>query len=168
MTTPHDDWSASDSGSRLPSPVTPHEVGGAPAHGQPAYGYPAYGQPAYGQPVPAYGGPAAPYGAGPQGYGGPVDQSALFRAQAEYEEQRKSTGLAYVFWVLLGAFGAHRFYLRRTGTAVAQLVLSLTFFGLVITGIWLVVDLFLIPGIVTQVNANAKRDAFARYRVPLY
>lgn len=36
---------------------------------------------------------------------------------ALYEADRKSLGVAYLFWFFLGLFGAHRFYLRagRTG-----------------------------------------------------
>jgi TM2 domain-containing membrane protein YozV len=40
----------------------------------------------------------------------------------------------------LGVFGAHRFYLGRTGSAVLMLVLTCTLFGMAITGIWALVD----------------------------
>ena len=35
----------------------------------------------------------------------------------------KSTRIAYVFWVFLGLFGGHRFYLGTPGTAVTQMIL---------------------------------------------
>ena len=37
--------------------------------------------------------------------------------------EAKSSGIAYVLWFFLGCFGAHRFYLGKTGSAVAQVVL---------------------------------------------
>lgn len=40
----------------------------------------------------------------------------------------------------LGVFGIHRFYLGRKASAIVMLVLTCTFFGLVITGIWAFVD----------------------------
>ena len=72
----------------------------------------------------------------------------------------KSIGVAYLLWFFLGPFGAHRFYLGKTGSALAQMALTivgvLTLFVvvgsvlLIIVGIWLIVDAFLIPGIIQQ------------------
>jgi len=74
-----------------------------------------------------------------------------------YDANRKSTGVAYLLWFFLGGFGAHRFYLGQTGTAVTQLLLLLLgwipmFVGWIALGIWLFVDLFLIPGIAREQN----------------
>jgi TM2 domain-containing membrane protein YozV len=74
-----------------------------------------------------------------------------------YDANRKSTGVAYLLWFFLGGFGAHRFYLGQTGTAVTQLLLALLgwipmFVGWFALGIWLFVDLFLIPGIAREQN----------------
>ena len=83
-----------------------------------------------------------------------------------YDANKKSTGAAYLLWFFLGSFGAHRFYLGCTGTAVAQLLLLLlgwipVFLGWVVLGIWLLIDLFLIPGIARDKNmALADRFAF--------
>lgn len=63
---------------------------------------------------------------------------------------KPSTGVAYLLWFFLWPFGGHRFYLGRTGTAIAMLILSITFFGLVISGPWALIDLFLIPGIIRE------------------
>lgn len=70
----------------------------------------------------------------------------------------KSMAIAYILWLFLGGLGAHRFYLGRTGSAIAQLVLTIIgivlslvlvgFVPLIVVGIWLFVDLFLIPGMV--------------------
>lgn len=46
--------------------------------------------------------------------------------------------------VFLGGFGAHRFYTGHIITGVIQLVLTLTFIGAFITGIWVIYDLVMI------------------------
>jgi TM2 domain-containing membrane protein YozV len=81
-----------------------------------------------------------------------------------YDANKKSAGIAYLLWFFLGYLGAHRFYLGRTGTAVTILLLtgvgillSAVFIGLfvlVVLAIWLLVDVFLIPGMVRQYNNN--------------
>ncbi|GAA1970525.1 TM2 domain-containing protein [Microbacterium deminutum] len=69
-----------------------------------------------------------------------------------------SVGTAYLLWFLLGGVAAHRLYLRRHGSAVAIVLIYWT--GVIVTSagvgwclmlaavaaIWLIVDLFLIPG----------------------
>ena len=62
----------------------------------------------------------------------------------------------------LGYLGAHRFYLKRIGSGVAMLVISIISFlltfvligwlGFVVIGIWWVVDAFLIPGMTSSYN----------------
>lgn len=37
--------------------------------------------------------------------------------------EAKSAGAAYLLWFFLGTLGAHRFYLGKTGSGVAQLLL---------------------------------------------
>ncbi len=74
-----------------------------------------------------------------------------------YDANKKSTGVTYLLWFFLGGFGIHRFYLGHTASAVGILVLTLlgfvTFFVTwIATGIWLLVDLFLIPGMVRNKN----------------
>lgn len=79
------------------------------------------------------------------------------KQQLLFEANRKSTGAAYLLWFFLGGFGAHRFYLGRTGTAVGQLLLLLfgwvpLFLGWLALGIWWLVDAFLIPDIIRVEN----------------
>lgn len=79
------------------------------------------------------------------------------RAHMMYDANKKSVGASYLLWFFLGGFGAHRFYLNQTGTAVAQLLLGLLgwiplFMGWVVLGIWWVVDAFLIPQIAAREN----------------
>jgi TM2 domain-containing membrane protein YozV len=85
------------------------------------------------------------------------------RSQMLFEANRKSVGVAYLLWLFLGGLGGHRFYAGYTGSAVAQLLLSifgwmtvwamgLGFMLLVPLGIWLLVDAFLIPGWIRNKN----------------
>lgn len=81
-----------------------------------------------------------------------------------YDAGKKSVGIAYLFWFFLCFVGAHRFYLGKTGSAVAMLVLTLASFVLMIVGvgflifgavgIWALVDAFLIPGMVQEHNVR--------------
>lgn len=48
---------------------------------------------------------------------------------------------AVLLCFFVGVFGVHRFYAGKFGSGVAMLVLTLTLFGVVITGIWALVDL---------------------------
>lgn len=84
-------------------------------------------------------------------------------SQLLFEANRKSVGVAYLLWFFLGGFGGHRFYAGKTGTAVAQLLLSLFGWGtiwamglgllfLIPWGIWVLVDAFLIPGWIRNHN----------------
>ncbi len=81
-----------------------------------------------------------------------------------YEAAKKSTGIAYLLWFFFGSIGGHRFYLGRTGSAVGMLVLlvlsalfsivGIGLFGFLALVIWLIIDAFLIPGIVSEFNTN--------------
>lgn len=74
--------------------------------------------------------------------------------------EAKSAGLAYLLLIFFGGLGVHRFYLGKTGTGIAMLIMTILGFLtlavvigavlLIIVGIWLLVDLFLIPGMVQQ------------------
>ena len=54
------------------------------------------------------------------------------------DQSQKRLLPVFLFCVMLGPFGAHRFYVGKTGTAVLQL---LTLGGL---GIWVLIDMILI------------------------
>lgn len=60
----------------------------------------------------------------------------------EYSD--KSRLAAALFAWFLGIFGAHRFYVGKTGSAVAMLLLTLTMVGMAATFIWAIVDFILI------------------------
>jgi len=79
-----------------------------------------------------------------------------------FEANRKSILVAYLLWFFLGYFGVHRFYLGRTtsalvllGLTIAGAVLSVVAIGaviLIVPAIWILVDLFLIPGMTRDKN----------------
>ncbi len=73
--------------------------------------------------------------------------------EARLTNEGPSMLLAYVFWFFLGLFGAHRFYLGRPGSAIVQLLTCLIVIGV----LWVLVDLFLIPGMV-----RARQDEMRR------
>lgn len=86
------------------------------------------------------------------------------RAMMMFEANKKSTPVSYIFWFFLGGFGGHRFYNGKTGSAVAQLLM--TIFGILLllvyglgllllipVWIWVLVDAFLIPGWVRNQNS---------------
>lgn len=86
-----------------------------------------------------------------------------------YQNNRKSVGVTYLLWILLGAFGVHRMYLNNGGAVfyifgwLALVFTSLClvagtvpiiYVGLLVfslTGFFLV-DALLIPGMVTKYN----------------
>ena len=82
----------------------------------------------------------------------------------QYDARKKSVGIAYLLWFFFGPFGAHRFYAGATGSAAALLIITVVsfFLMLVVVGaftiwislIWVLVDLFLVPGMVRKHNVN--------------
>lgn len=51
---------------------------------------------------------------------------------------------AFLFSTFLGVFGAHRFYVGKIVSAVAMLLLTLSFFGLFVSAIWNFIDWIMI------------------------
>lgn len=96
-----------------------------------------------------------------------VAPSELDRVVA-FETRKKSMAMAFVLWWIAGAFGGHRFYLGRTGSATAMLCISLVsiplmflligFFTILITAVWALVDVFQLAGWVRAHNAEVARS----------
>ena len=65
--------------------------------------------------------------AGPYGRLGPnlTPQQEIF-LQAEYFKRSRNSSTAFVLALLLGGFGAHRFYLRETGWGITYLLFCWT------------------------------------------
>ena len=82
----------------------------------------------------------------------PTEAGVLLR----YDANKRSAGIAYLLWFLLGTLGGHRFYLKRGGSGAIILIITIVsfllsfvvigIFGFFIIGLWLLVDLFPDPG----------------------
>lgn len=140
----------------------PQQPYGEQPYGQQPYGQQPYGQPQYGQqpPPPPYG---QPYG---QQYGQqfappyyPVmDPEAPFGRDPMTGEplSDKQKVVAGLLGILLGAFGAGRFYTGHTGIAIAQLVVSWVTCG--IGAIWPLIDgIMMLAGSVPDANGRKLR-----------
>ena len=74
----------------------------------------------------------------------------------EFRRKRKSMGLAYFLWFLLGF---HYIYLGKVGW---QFLYWITLEGLFI---WMIVDLFRIPGMVRGYNKDAATDVLRDLKI---
>ena len=121
---------------------------------------------------------------GSQPHGQPIQPIAV--APVMMVQQPKSMAVAYLLWFFLGSPGIHKFYLNQTGQGILYLCLFLTGWAtvwfligiipLVILGILLIIDIFLIPGRVNQLNGVTPRcreavtthyhDPTAHWRIP--
>ncbi|WP_059041837.1 MULTISPECIES: TM2 domain-containing protein [Paenibacillus] len=102
-----------------------------------------------------------------------LDTRELLLLESEVKNQGKNMFVAYILWYFLGIFGGHRFYMGKIGTAVTQLILSLTVVGLIATGIWWIVDAFLVHTWVKRHNGEVEnriidRIFYDRGRSPEY
>lgn len=87
---------------------------------------------------------------------------------SELQRKGKNMGLAYILLIFLGSLGIHRFYLGRKGSAITQLVLTIVGWltvailigaiPLLVVGVWLIADLFLIPGIIRDENDKTEKE----------
>ncbi|PEJ60283.1 hypothetical protein CN692_03040 [Bacillus sp. AFS002410] len=78
---------------------------------------------------------------------------------SEMTKKKKSSGATWILWLFLGSMGGHRFYLGKTGSAVAML---LTLGGL---GIWTLIDLFLINGMIKNTNEKIENEIISEIRL---
>lgn len=97
----------------------------------------------------------------------------LAMVQGELEQKKKSTMVAYLFlFFFVGQFGAHRFYVGKTGSALILLILgllgyftpffSIGIFILIPVWIWIFIDIFLLRGFVKQANEGIERELIAQ------
>ncbi|HZF96219.1 MAG TPA: TM2 domain-containing protein [Allosphingosinicella sp.] len=98
-----------------------------------------------------------------------------------FVREEKSIPIAYLLWFLLGGFSAHRFYVGATASACVQLFLNVGgifmllsgaasndvggmgfgFLMMASAGIWLIADIFLIPGLCRRAGADRAGSAAA-------
>ena len=80
----------------------------------------------------------AAYAAGQQAYGQPA-YGQPFAAGAP-----KQWIVAVLLAFFLGTLGVHNFYLGYTTKGIIQLVLTITFIGLIVSGIWAFIDFIML------------------------
>ncbi len=78
-------------------------------------------------------------------------------AQMTFETHKKSEGVAYFLWFFFGLLGIHRFYFRQFISGFIMLGLTVTIFGLAVSAVWWLVDVFLIPGMAREYNKSVVR-----------
>lgn len=83
-----------------------------------------------------------------------TEQQKAYVLSAQARE--KDTGLAYLFWFV---FGVHYFYLNKP---IVNIIYWLTLGGL---GIWIIIDLFRIPGMVRARNKEIIQDAIKEAKI---
>lgn len=59
-------------------------------------------------------------------------------------ESKKLRLVATLLCGFLGTFGIHRFYVGKIGTGIAQLLLTISFIGIIISSIWALIDFILL------------------------
>jgi TM2 domain-containing membrane protein YozV len=114
---------------------------------------------------------AAPAGGGG---GSGIGDSFVSRALADRPYvSRKTMSTAYLLWFFLGGFSAHRFYLGFRTSAIIQMLLTPLGYAMVMNkspaglfavpaaALWIVVDVFLIPGMVAKANERARENSLA-------
>lgn len=84
-----------------------------------------------------------------------VDPMVANRAMMQYEDKKKSTGVAWVLWVFLGGLGGHRYYL---GDVTQGIFMTITLGGL---GFWTLIDAFFIQRRLRTKNAAIRQEVFA-------
>lgn len=87
------------------------------------------------------------------------DEKRLY-VESRISNEKKSALVAYLLWFFLGLFGAHRLYLRRYASGVAQFSLMLIgtltapiligYAPLLILSLWWVLDIVLISGMIDR------------------
>jgi TM2 domain-containing membrane protein YozV len=82
------------------------------------------------------------------------DQAKQIFRMTQLPAQHSKLILAIICW-FFGVLGVHRFMTGKVGSGVVMLILSLTVVGLVVSGIWAIVDLIVIlMGNFTDKNGN--------------
>lgn len=82
-------------------------------------------------------------------------------AQTEYDNQKKTPGIAYALWFFLGVVGAHRFYAGDTGYALGLL------FTLGGFGVWALIDVAFIGKRIREINTQKRQQIMASYGVTI-
>jgi len=101
-----------------------------------------------------------------------LDTQEKALVEAQVSNNKKSLIVAYILLLFLGQVGAHRFYIKGVSIgAIGQLILGVLgwltvwiligYVFLFIVGVWVVIDLFLIPKMIRE-QAGALKEDFAK------
>jgi TM2 domain-containing membrane protein YozV len=88
----------------------------------------------------------------------PLSATDLILIEQQVANEGPSLGVAYALWLFLGLLSGHRFYLKRGGSAVTQIMSYFVFIGF----IWWFIDLFLIPKMVAEERQVVRSRLMAR------
>mgnify|MGYP000314424314 CR=1 FL=1 len=163
-------WSVAAYGSSVPAYGSAAPAYGQPTQpaqpAQPIYGQPTYGPTDYAQSAqtPYYQEPTQP-----QYTQSACNQPPTYAQQTYYQATQQQPGYGYaqkskivagLLGLFLGTLGVHNFYLGYTGKAVAQLLLTLIgwiiLIGPIISGIWALIEAVLI--LCSSYGSNWHRD----------
>ena len=75
-----------------------------------------------------------------------------------YYENHRKVEIAYIFWLLAGFLGGHRFYMRKQGSAVAMLIMTIIIIGIPFVFIWWLIDGILMPQMIRDQNRELRWD----------
>lgn len=101
---------------------------------------------------------------------GPVPGFAPEPATRSIHVRERTLFTAYLLWFVLGQLSAHRFYLGRMSSGIAQVCLWLVsclmlvggfapgLVGLLANAIWVIGDAFLMPGLVRKANERTRQN----------
>lgn len=101
------------------------------------------------------------------------DIAASYQPAYSRSGGERNIWIAYLLWFVIGQFSAHRFYIGATQSAVVQLALfigsliimfifpPMGLIGFVIWALWLLADLFLIPGLIRKHAQGAPSPLFS-------
>jgi TM2 domain-containing membrane protein YozV len=97
-------------------------------------------------------------------YPNPNTQAIFYQ---QYEAVRRDEVVGVLLALFLGVFGAHQFYLRRTGLGILYIVLTVTLVGAAFTGIASFIECFFMPGRVREYNATQAAAIAASLGIPV-
>jgi TM2 domain-containing membrane protein YozV len=88
----------------------------------------------------------------------PLSTAELTLIEQRVTNDGPSTAVAYLLWFFLWFVSGHRFYLGRPGTAILQILSYFILVGF----IWVLVDAFLIPGMIRDKRNEIRQQLSLR------
>ncbi|MEE8824071.1 TM2 domain protein [Lentilactobacillus sunkii] len=85
----------------------------------------------------------------------------MMLVNSEVLKRSRSAAVAYLLAIFTGLVGGHRYYMGKTGSAIAMTLITLLTLGigLLVTSIWTIVDLFLINNWLQEDQKRIENDA---------